>query len=54
MAREPAPQFFFLLALAAERDGDTPAALAAAREAARLDPTNDQYQRLLESLRRTP
>ncbi|MEJ5341006.1 MAG: tetratricopeptide repeat protein [Thermogutta sp.] len=54
VAREPAPQFFFILALAAQRDGDTPAALAAAQEAARLDPSNDQYQRLLESLRRTP
>ncbi|WP_347246081.1 tetratricopeptide repeat protein [Thermogutta sp.] len=52
-AREPAPQFFFILAIAAQRDGDSQAALSAAQEAARLDPTNDQYQRLLDSLRRT-
>lgn len=54
VAREPAPQFFFILAMAAQRNGDLAAALAAAEEAQRLDPKNTRYQTLVDNLRRLP
>lgn len=53
-AREPAPQFFFILALAAQRNGDLATAVAAAEEASRLDPNNSEYRALLDGLRRIP
>lgn len=53
-AREPAPQFFFILALAAQRNGDLATAVAAAEEASRLDPNNPEYQALADNLRRMP